>query len=238
MSNILLSARNLCAFYGATRVLHGLDFDIERGGVTAFLGANGAGKTSTLRALSGMIEMTGDVSFAGQRLRGSSTEKLAWLGIAHVPEGRGTFSRMTTEENLQLGAMTRGNRANISADISRVYGYFPKLRERARQQAGTMSGGEQQMLAIGRALMMRPRLMLLDEPSFGLAPIIVEEVYAILRKLNEDDGVSMLLVEQNATAALALAHHAYLIETGEIVLGGTAQEIGRDENVRRAYLGY
>jgi len=238
MSNILLSARNLCAFYGATRVLHDLNFDIEQGGVTALLGANGAGKTSTLRALSGMIEMTGDVSFAGQPLGGNSTETLARLGIAHVPEGRGTFSRMTIEENLQLGAMARRDRAGIASDISRVYGYFPKLRERARQQAGTMSGGEQQMLAIGRALMMRPRLMLLDEPSFGLAPLIVEEVYAILRKLNEDDGVSMLLVEQNATAALALAHNAYLIETGEIVLAGTAHEIGRDENVRRAYLGY
>jgi branched-chain amino acid transport system ATP-binding protein len=238
MSDILLSARNLCAFYGATRVLHGLNFDIADGGVTAFLGANGAGKTSTLRALSGMIELTGNVSFAGQSVGDSTTEKLARLGIAHVPEGRGTFSRMTIEENLQLGAMARKDRANISADIARVYGYFPKLRERARQQAGTLSGGEQQMLAIGRALMMRPRLMLLDEPSFGLAPLIVEEVYAILRKLNEDDGVSMLLVEQNATAALALADHAYLIETGEIVMGGTAREIGRDENVRRAYLGY
>jgi branched-chain amino acid transport system ATP-binding protein len=238
MSNILLSARNLCAFYGATRVLHGLDFDIAEGGVTALLGANGAGKTSTLRALSGMIELTGDVSFAGQPVAGSTTEKLARLGIAHVPEGRGTFSRMTIEENLQLGAMARKDRADISVDIARVYGYFPQLRERASQQAGTMSGGEQQMLAIGRALMMRPRLMLLDEPSFGLAPLIVEEVYAILHKLNEDEGVSMLLVEQNATAALALADHAYLIETGEIVMGGTAREIGRDENIRRAYLGY
>jgi len=238
MSNSLLSARNLCAFYGATRVLHGIDFDIAEGGITTFLGANGAGKTSTLRALSGMIETAGEITFAGKPVAGCATEALARLGIAHVPEGRGTFSRMTTEENLRLGAMSRQDRAGISADIERVYGYFPKLRERARQQAGTMSGGEQQMLAIARALMMRPRLMLLDEPSFGLGPLVVEEVYVILRKLNEEQGVSMLLVEQNATAALALADHAYLIETGAIVMSGTAQDIGRDENVRRAYLGY
>ena len=234
----ILSARNLCASYGATRVLHGLNFDIAEGSVTAFLGANGAGKTSTLRALSGMIEATGAINFAGKSVTGRSTETLARLGIAHVPEGRGTFSRMTVEENLQLGAMSRRDRAGITADIERVYGYFPRLRERAHQQAGTMSGGEQQMLAIARALMMRPRLMLLDEPSFGLAPLIVEEVYAILRKLNDNERVSMLLVEQNATAALALADHAYLIETGEIVMSGPAQDIGRDENVRRAYLGY
>jgi len=237
MSNIL-SARKLCASYGATRVLHGLDFDVAEGGVTVFLGANGAGKTSTLRALSGMIATSGEVTFAGQRIDSSATETLARLGIAHVPEGRGTFSRMTVEENLQLGAMSRNDKAGIAADIDRAYGYFPKLRERASQQAGTLSGGEQQMLAVARGLMMRPRLMLLDEPSFGLAPLIVEEVYAILRRLNEEEGLSILLVEQNATAALALADHAYLIETGEIVMSGPAQDIGRDENVRRAYLGY
>jgi branched-chain amino acid transport system ATP-binding protein len=235
---VLLSARKLCASYGATRVLHELDFDIAEGGVTVFLGANGAGKTSTLRALSGMIEATGEITFAGRRVDGSATERLARLGIAHVPEGRGTFSRMTVEENLQLGAMSRPDRMNIATDIDRAYGYFPKLRERASQQAGTLSGGEQQMLAVARGLMMRPRLMLLDEPSFGLAPLIVEEVYAILRRLNEEEGLSILLVEQNATAALALADQAYLIETGEIVMSGPAADIGRDENVRRAYLGY
>jgi branched-chain amino acid transport system ATP-binding protein len=234
----ILSARQLCAFYGATRVLHDLDFDIVEGGVTTFLGANGAGKTSTLRALSGMIETSGEVRFGGRAVAGTATEELARLGIAHVPEGRGTFSRMTTEENLQLGAIARIDRAGIAADIARVYGYFPKLRERARQQAGTLSGGEQQMLAIGRALMMRPKLMLLDEPSFGLAPLVVDEVYRILRKLKEDEGVSMLLVEQNAAAALALADQAYLIETGEIVMSGRARDIGRDDNVRRVYLGY
>jgi branched-chain amino acid transport system ATP-binding protein len=214
MRQILLSARHLRAFYGATRVLHGLDFDIAEGGVTTFLGANGAGKTSTLRALSGMIETTGEVRFRGRAVAGKATEELARLGIAHVPEGRGTFGRLTTEENLQLGAMARSDRAGIAPDIARVYRYFPRLRERARQQAGTLSGGEQQMLAIGRALMMRPKLMLLDEPSFGLAPLLVDEVYTILRKLKEDEGVSMLLVEQNAAAALALADRAYLMETG------------------------
>jgi branched-chain amino acid transport system ATP-binding protein len=238
MSPPLLSARELRAFYGSTQVLHGIDFDIVEGNVTAFLGANGAGKTSTLRAVSGMVETSGEVSFAGVPLAGKSTEERARLGIAHVPEGRGTFSRMTIEENLQLGAMSRGDRAGIAADIERVYGYFPRLRERANQQAGTMSGGEQQMLAIGRGLMMRPKLMLLDEPSFGLAPLMVDEVYTILRRLKEDEGVSMLLVEQNAAAALALADQAYLIETGEIVMSGLAQDIGRDENIRRAYLGY
>ena len=238
MRQILLSARDLRAFYGATRVLHGLDFDIAEGCVTTFLGANGAGKTSTLRALSGMIETTGEVRFRGRAVTRKATEELARLGIAHVPEGRGTFGRLTTEENLQLGAMARTDRAGISADIARVYGYFPRLRERARQQAGTLSGGEQQMLAIGRALMMRPKLMLLDEPSFGLAPLMVDEVYMILRKLKEDEGVSMLLVEQNAAAALALADRAYLMETGEIVMSGLARDIGRDENMRRAYLGY
>jgi branched-chain amino acid transport system ATP-binding protein len=238
MRQILLSARHLRAFYGATRVLHGLDFDIAGGGVTTFLGANGAGKTSMLRALSGMIETTGEVRFRGQSVARKATEELARLGIAHVPEGRGTFGRLTTEENLQLGAIVRSDRAGIAKDIARVYGCFPRLRERSRQQAGTLSGGEQQMLAIGRALMMRPKLMLLDEPSFGLAPLMVDEVYKILRKLKEDEGVSMLLVEQNAAAALSLADHAYLMETGEIVMSGLARDIGRDENMRRAYLGY
>jgi branched-chain amino acid transport system ATP-binding protein len=238
MTAIRLSAHNLCAFYGETQVLHGLDFDVVEGGVTALLGANGAGKTSTLRALCGMIRATGEVTFAGVPIFGRATEGIARLGIAHVPEGRGTFSRMTVEENLHLGAMTRSDRAGIASDIERVHGYFPKLGERRRQQAGTLSGGEQQMLAIARALMLRPRLLLLDEPSFGLAPMMVEEVFTILRKLKEEEGVSMLLVEQNATVALALADHAYLLETGQLVMSGPARDIGRDENVQRAYLGY
>ena len=238
MTAPLLSVRGLNAFYGETQVLHGLDFEVAVGGITALLGANGAGKTSTLRALSRMIRSTGEVVFDGLSIGSRATEDVARLGIAHVPEGRGTFSRMTVDENLQLGAMTRGDRAGIAADMERLYGFFPKLAARRRQQAGTLSGGEQQMLAIARALMLRPRLMLLDEPSFGLAPMIVAEVFDILRKLNATDGMSILLVEQNATAALDLADQAYLIETGNLVMGGTAGDIGRDENVRRAYLGY
>ncbi len=238
MTKPLLIVRGLNAFYGETQVLHGLDFEVAEGGITALLGANGAGKTSTLRALSGMIRATGEIVFDGVSICGRVTEEIARLGIAHVPEGRGTFSRMTVDENLQLGAMARSDRAGIAADIERLYGFFQILDKRRRQQAGTLSGGEQQMLAIARALMLRPRLMLLDEPSFGLAPIIVAEVFDILRKINDDDGMSILLVEQNAAAAIDLADQAYLLETGNLVMGGAAREIGRDENVRRAYLGY
>ncbi len=238
MTRSLLSVRGLDGFYGETQVLHGLDFDIAEGGITALLGANGAGKTSTLRALSGMIRATGEIVFSGLSICGRVTEEIARLGIAHVPEGRGTFSRMTVDENLRLGAMTRSDRAGIAADMERFYNFFPKLGLRRGQQAGTLSGGEQQMLAIARALMLRPRLMLLDEPSFGLAPMIVAEVFGILRKLNADDGISILLVEQNATAAIELADQAYLLETGNLVMGGAAGDIGRDENIRRAYLGY
>jgi branched-chain amino acid transport system ATP-binding protein len=234
----LLSARGLSAFYGPLQVLHAIDFDLPRGGVTCLLGANGAGKTTTLRALSGMVQVSGTLHFDNISIAGRATEDVVRLGIAHVPEGRGTFSRMTVEENLALGAMTRFDKAAIASDRERVYAYFPRLFERREQQAGTLSGGEQQMLAIGRALMLRPKLMLLDEPSFGLAPLIVEELFAILRALNRDEHVSMLVVEQNAALALDLADRAYLLETGRLVMGGPAQDIGRDENVRRAYLGY
>ena len=238
MTPSLLTVRGLCAFYGNLQVVHGIDFDIAEGGVTTLLGANGAGKTTTLRALSSMIRVRGEISLGGKPIAGRSTEDIVRLGVAHVPEGRGTFTRMTAEENLQLGAMARRDHAGIACDIDRVFEYFPRLAERRKQQAGTLSGGEQQMLAIGRALMLRPRLMLLDEPSFGLAPRIVEELFTILRRLNEDERVSMLLVEQNAALALELADHAYLMETGGLVMSGPAAEIGKDENVRRAYLGY
>jgi branched-chain amino acid transport system ATP-binding protein len=234
----LLEARGLCAFYGDTQVLFGLDLDVEEGGITALLGANGAGKTTTLRALSGMVRTRGDIRFAGRSLAGQATESIVRCGIAHVPQGRGTFSRQTVEENLEIGAMTRRDRAGIAGDMERVYGYFPRLKERRRQQAGTLSGGEQQMLAVGRAMMLRPRLMLLDEPSFGLAPMLVEELFGILERLNRRDGVSMLLVEQNAAIALELADHAYLIETGRLVMAGPAAEVCGDENIRRSYLGY
>jgi branched-chain amino acid transport system ATP-binding protein len=235
---MLLEVRQLCAFYGASQALYGLDFALAEGAIVTLLGANGAGKTTTLRALCGMVRMTGAVSFDGQPIGGRPTEDIVRLGIAHVPEGRGTFTRMTVEENLLLGAVTRGNKAAIAADLDEVYGVFPRLRERRRQQAGTLSGGEQQMLSVGRALMLRPRLMLLDEPSFGLAPLLVGELFAILRRLNRERRVAMLLVEQNAALALDLAEEACLLETGRIVMAGPAREIAKDEAVRRSYLGY
>jgi len=235
---MMLEVSGLCAFYGENQALHGLDFALAEGNVVTLLGANGAGKTTTLRAICGMVRFSGDIRFAGTPLAGRATEDIVRLGIAHVPEGRGTFVRMTVEENLQLGAMTRRDRAAIARDIDQVYAHFPRLKERRSQQAGTLSGGEQQMLAVGRALMLRPRLMLLDEPSFGLAPLIVEELFEILGQLNRELGVGMLIVEQNAALALDLAEHAYLLETGRIVLAGLAQEIGKDEAVRRSYLGY
>ena len=234
----LLEAKGLHASYGHTRVLHGIDFALEEGSVTTLLGANGAGKTTTLRAVCGMLKTLGTVSFAGERIDGRATEDIVRMGIAHVPEGRGTFAHLSTEENLRLGGYTRRDRAAVDADIERMYGYFPRLRERRLQQAGTLSGGEQQMLAVSRALMLRPKLLLLDEPSFGLAPLVVRELFDILRAVNDRDGVSMLLVEQNAAMALELADRAYLIETGTIVLSGAAEDIRRDDSVRRAYLGY
>ena len=234
----LLEVKGLVAGYGGIPALHGVDFSLQEGGVTTLLGANGAGKTTTLRALCGMIRARGEASFAGKRLFGMQTEDIVRLGIAHVPEGRGTFTRLTVEENLQLGAMTRRNGPDIKQDFERVYDHFPRLRQRRMQQAGTLSGGEQQMLAIGRALMLRPRLMLLDEPSFGLAPLVVREMFDILGGLNRNEKVSMLLVEQNASLALSLADTAYLLETGRIVTSGPAAQIREDEGVRRSYLGY
>lgn len=234
----MLSVAGLQAFYGESQALHGIDFTLDKGGIITLLGANGAGKTTVLRALCGMVRMTGEIRFDDRPIAGRATEEIVRLGLAHVPEGRGTFVRMTVEENLELGAMTRRDRGAIAQDIEQVYHHFPRLKERRWQQAGTLSGGEQQMLAVGRGLMLRPRLMLLDEPSFGLAPLIVEEVFAILRQVNREAGVAMLIVEQNATLALDLAEHAYLLETGRIVMDGPAEAIGANEGVRRAYLGY
>ena len=234
----LLTAYGLSAFYGQTQVLYDLEFNMAEGGITTLLGANGAGKTSTLRALSGMLRTNGEIRFNGQSISGRATEDIARLGIAHVPEGRGTFVRLTVEENLQLGAISRSDRKAVADDIERVFNYFPQLRVRYHQQAGTLSGGEQQMLAIGRALMLRPKLMLLDEPSFGLAPRIVQELFGILHTLNRQEKVSMFLVEQNASLALDLADHAYLLETGHVVMAGAAKEIREDEGIRRSYLGY
>ena len=233
-----LEAKSLHAAYGQTRVLHGISFAMEEGTITTLLGANGAGKTTTLRALCGMVRTEGEVTFGGQRIDGRATEDIVRLGIAHVPDGRGTFVHLTTEENLRLGAYVRKDKGAVEDDLQRVYGYFPRLKERRAQQAGTLSGGEQQMLAVSRALMLRPKLMLLDEPSFGLAPLIVGELFSILRAVNEKERVSMLVVEQNAAMALDLADHAYLIETGRVVLSGAAEEIKKDDAVRRSYLGY
>ncbi|HEY1798597.1 MAG TPA: ABC transporter ATP-binding protein [Stellaceae bacterium] len=235
---MMLEVEGLDAWYGENRALHEIGFGIDEGRVRTLLGANGAGKTTTLRALSGMVRTGGDIRLDGKRISGWATEDIVRLGVAHVPEGRGTFVRLTVEENLQLGAMTRHGRRAIADDMERVYGHFPRLKERHRQQAGTLSGGEQQMLAVGRALMLRPRLLLLDEPSFGLAPLIVEELFAILRRVNEETKVAMLIVEQNAALALELAEHAYVLETGRIVLDGPAADIGADEGVRKSYLGY
>ena len=234
----VLEVRGLHASYGATQVLHGLDFAVEEGGITTILGANGAGKTTTLRAVCGMVKTRGEVQFAGTRIDGRATESIVRLGVAHVPDGRGTFVNLTVEENLRLGAYTRRDKAEVASDFERMFGYFPRLKERWLQQAGTLSGGEQQMLAVSRALMLRPRLLLLDEPSFGLAPLIVQELFEIFRAINRQDRVSMLLVEQNAAMALKLADQAYLLETGRVVISGTAEAIRSDEAIRRSYLGY
>ncbi|HXZ16989.1 MAG TPA: ABC transporter ATP-binding protein, partial [Roseiarcus sp.] len=208
------------------------------GGVTALLGANGAGKTTTLRALSGLIRRRGDIRLRGQPIEALSTEAVARLGVAHVPDGRGTFTDLTVDENLRLGAYVRTDRAGVRRDFDRVFGYFPRLKERRRQQAGTLSGGEQQMLAVSRALLMRPALLMLDEPSFGLAPMAVEEIFRILAAIHRDEKVSMLIVEQNASLALDLADQAVLIETGRAAMSGCSHRLRRDDAVRRAYLGY
>jgi len=234
----VLEVRGLHAGYGSTQVLHGIDLQVGERGITTVLGANGAGKTTLLRALCRMIRSDGDIRLHGEPIGTHATEQIVRLGVAHVPDGRGTFVDLTTEENLKLGAYTRKDRKAVAQDFERVFGYFPRLKERRTQQAGTLSGGEQQMLAISRALMLRPRLLLLDEPSFGLAPLVVQDIFRIMRRINEEQGVAMLLVEQNATLALDLADHVYLLETGRVVISGTSDVIRNDEAVRRSYLGY
>jgi branched-chain amino acid transport system ATP-binding protein len=234
----MLELHNVDAAYGPMQILKAVHLVVEERGITALLGANGAGKTTTLRAICNMmVRVSGEIRFAGERIDGKATEDIVRRGIAHVPEGRGTFVDLTVEENLRIGAYRRRLK-EVSTDLDRFYGYFPRLQERRRQQAGTLSGGEQQMLAISRALMLRPKLLLLDEPSFGLAPLIVEEIFQILRAINCNEGVGMLLVEQNANIALQLADQAYLMETGCVVMGGPAGIIADDDVVRRTYLGY
>ncbi len=234
----LLEVRGLQAFYGATQVLHGIDFALAQGGITTILGANGAGKTTTLRAICAMVRTVGEILVDQRPIGGLATEDVVRLGIAHIPEGRGTFVRLSVDENLLIGAMTRRDKRAVARDVERMFGYFPVLKERRSQQAGTLSGGEQQMLAVARALMLRPRLLLLDAPSFGLAPMLVEELFEILRTIKEQEQVGMLVVEQNASLALGIADHAYLLETGRVVLSGTAADILGDASVRRSYLGY
>jgi branched-chain amino acid transport system ATP-binding protein len=240
MATPMLEVRKLHAGYGPTEVLHGLEFSLDEGSITALLGANGAGKTTTLRAICGMVRASGEVLLAGQRIDGKATEVIVRMGVAHVPDGRGTFTDLTTEENLRLGAYARRERssASIASDYERMYQLFPILAQRRHQQAGTLSGGQQQMLAVARALMLRPRLLLLDEPSFGLAPLVVKEIFEVMRDINRSQKVSILLVEQNAAMALRLADRAHLLETGRIVRSGSSAELMNDDAVRRAYLGY
>ncbi len=234
----LLEVKALKAFYGQTQSLYDVGFEIETGGITTLLGANGAGKTTTLRAICNMVRTEGVVRFDGKDINGMPTEEIVRLRIAHVPEGRGTFTTLTVDENLRIAAYTRKDKQGVRDELERVFTYFPRLKERVQQQAGTLSGGEQQMLAIARALMLKPRLMLLDEPSFGLAPLIVVEIFRILRRINEEEKVSILLVEQNAALALDLADTAYVLETGRVVMSGPSSVVKNDENVRKSYLGY
>jgi branched-chain amino acid transport system ATP-binding protein len=235
-STPLLELEDVEARYGPIRALHGVSIAVGEGEVVALLGANGAGKTTTLRAVSGTVRRSGRIVFAGRPLERRSPEAVARAGIAHVPEGRGTFAELTVRENLRLGAWTR--RGSLRADQERVLAYFPALADRAGQAAGTLSGGEQQMLALARALMARPRLLMLDEPSLGLAPLVVGSIFSILHRLNEQEGLAILLVEQNATLALETAATAYVLETGRVALTGSADELRAHDSVRRSYLGY
>jgi branched-chain amino acid transport system ATP-binding protein len=233
----LLEARELRARYGEIEAIRGIDLAVEEGAIVALLGANGSGKTTTLRALTGAVRTSGKVMFAGAPLTGAP-EDAARRGVAHVPEGRGTLSSLTVAENLALGGFLTRDRKEYARRYDRVAGYFPWIAERKAQAAGTLSGGEQQMLAIARALMMEPKMLLLDEPSLGLAPMIVRQIFELLRTINEQDGVTILVAEQNATIALATAHHAYVLEAGRIALHGPAAELAQHDQVRRSYLGY
>ena len=233
----LLDLARVTAGYGHRRVLHEVDLTVDEGEIVAILGANGAGKTTTLRAISGVIHRVGQITFLGRSLLGSSASDTARLGIAHVPEGRGTMGQLTVAENLQLGAYVRRDRG-IAADMDRVFTYFPVLRERKKQYAGTLSGGEQQMLAIGRAIMARPKLVLLDEPSLGLAPLVTRSIFELIGTINRDLRTAVLLVEQNAVAALDISHRAYVLEAGRVAISGPSAELKAHDRVRRSYLGY
>ncbi|HET7465091.1 MAG TPA: ABC transporter ATP-binding protein [Candidatus Dormibacteraeota bacterium] len=234
----LLELDGVRAGYGMTRVLHGVSLNVGEGEVVALLGANGAGKTTTLRAITAGVKWDGAINFGGRSLHRMSTEDVVRLGIAHVPEGRGILTELTVEENLRLGAYLRRDGHGVAHDYDRVFGHFPILRERRKLSASTLSGGEQQMLALARALMMRPKLLLLDEPSLGLAPLVVRSIFDIIRAINESDRVAVLLVEQNARIALELSSHAYVLEVGRVAVAGESAKLKDQESVRRAYLGY
>jgi branched-chain amino acid transport system ATP-binding protein len=233
----LLELRNVAGGYGPVRVLHDIDLAVEEGHVAVVLGANGAGKTTTLRAISGLIHASGEIRFGGTLISGKGPELVSRLGIAHVPQGRGTFSDLTVDDNMRIGAINRRDN-DVERDLRRWYELFPRLGERRRQEAGSMSGGEQQMLALARAMMARPRLLLLDEPSLGLAPLVTRELFAHLGDLNREEGLSILVVEQNANLALAIGHWGYVLETGRIAVQGPAEHLHDDEAVRKAYLGF
>jgi len=233
----LLEVEDLRAGYGPVEVLDGISFSVEPGQVVAVLGPNGAGKTTTLRALSGMIKGRGRVAFDGEDIAGRPSEWIARRGVAHVPEGRGTFAPLTVDENLRLGAYVRKNAKDVKADRAGAYERFPALAERKTQHAGSLSGGEQQMLAVARALMLRPRLLLLDEPSLGLAPRVTGEVFEVLRTISAEEGTTLLVVEQNANLVLRFADHAHVLETGRLVLSGNAEKMRADPSVQRSYLG-
>ena len=234
----LLELRAVEARYGALRALHGINLTVGEGEVVAVLGANGAGKTTTLRAISRTVKASGEIVFAGKRLTGRDADAVARQGVAHVPEGRGVFADLSVRENLRMGAHVRRDRGAVKKDYARVLERFPVLGRRRDQAAGTLSGGEQQQLALARALMQRPRLLLLDEPSLGLAPLLVAEIFEIVRELNEREGLAVLVVEQNANLALESSHRAYVLEVGRVAVAGTSAELRRNEAVRRSYLGY
>ncbi len=234
----LLELDGVRAGYGQTRVLHGVSLSVSEGDVVALLGANGAGKTTTLRAITGGVRWDGIINFGGRSLRRATTEAIVRMGIAHVPEGRGVLTELTVDENLRLGAYLRRDGAGVAKDYDRVFGYFPILRERRKLSASTLSGGEQQMLALARALLMRPKLLLLDEPSLGLAPLVVRSIFEIIRAINESDRVAVLLVEQNARIALELSSRAYVLEVGRVAVEGDSAKLKNQESVRRSYLGY
>ena len=238
MPDPLLELEDVDARYGAVKALHAVSLSVGEGEIVAVLGANGAGKTTTLRAISGTVRRGGRIVFGGQPISRSSPEAVARRGVAHVPEGRGTLGELSVRENLRLGAYVRRDRDGIREDEERVFAYFPWLVHRGSQRAGTLSGGEQQMLALARALMQRPRLVLLDEPSLGLAPIVVSEIFGIVRELNEREGLAVLVVEQNAVLALEASARAYVLEVGRVALAGTSEELRRDQSVRKSYLGY